>query len=227
MDLQFGSAIVSKPWGSEYMAYSNEDVALWVLHIREGESTSMHCHSEKTTGLVCFEGSVTVNFLADQRDMNAVSKVMIRRGLFHQTTSTSKGGSIVFEIESPNKKTDLLRLNDKYGRKSKSYEGKEFYSSKDEKCLQIKNPNKGASKSYLFRGKTLLVEHVVDIDVINSKKDDDLVFLLSGGIYRKIDGEHFVATRGGDVGYAKIMKQVSTQMDGLMPNTIILTIPNE
>ena len=66
MDLQFGSAIVSKPWGSEYMAYSNEDVALWVLHIREGESTSMHCHSEKTTGLVCFEGSVTVNFLADQ-----------------------------------------------------------------------------------------------------------------------------------------------------------------
>jgi hypothetical protein len=177
------------------------------------------------TGLVCLEGKIRVDFLADHKDMSAMSKVMIRRGLFHKTTAISKNGAVVLEIETPNMKNDLLRLNDKYGRESRSYEGKTFQSKKPKNALQIKNPPKGGSKTYIFRGRKLIVEHITDISVINNKKDDDLVFLLSGGIYKKIDNKKLVSTASGDVGYARIMKMVSRQMDGVMPNTIILTIP--
>lgn len=226
MEKQYNKIVVNKPWGREFLAYQNENVALWVLYIKHGESTSLHCHPTKTTGLVCFEGQIRVDFLADHRDMSALSKVMIRRGLFHKTTAVSKGGAIVLEIETPNMKSDLLRLNDKYGRESKSYEGKNFQSKRPKNALQIKNPPPGVSKTYIFRGRKLIVEHITDIGVINNKKDSDLVFLLSGGIYKKVDNRKLVSTISGDVGYAKIMKQVSCQMDGLMPNTIILTIPD-
>ena len=48
--------VVKKPWGYEYLAYENENVALWFLHIKHTHSTSLHCHPKKTTGLVLLDG---------------------------------------------------------------------------------------------------------------------------------------------------------------------------
>ena len=39
--------VVKKPWGYEYLAYENEHVALWFLHIKHTHSTSLHCHPKK------------------------------------------------------------------------------------------------------------------------------------------------------------------------------------
>ena len=33
MGSKYQDLIVEKPWGYEYLAYENEDVALWALHI--------------------------------------------------------------------------------------------------------------------------------------------------------------------------------------------------
>ena len=51
---------VTKPWGYEYLAYENDNVGVWILHIKEGESTSMHCHPNKDTGLIVLEGEVDI-----------------------------------------------------------------------------------------------------------------------------------------------------------------------
>ena len=40
---------------------------------------------------------------------------MIRRGLFHSTKAISDE-ALIFEIETPKDKHDLVRLNDSYGR---------------------------------------------------------------------------------------------------------------
>lgn len=222
MNNKYNKIQVLKPWGKEYLAYQNKEVALWVLHLNEKQSTSMHCHPTKTTGLVCVAGDITVSFLADCKPMQPLSKVMIRRGLFHKTEAHIH--SIIFEIESPNNKKDLLRLKDSYGRESKSYEGKNSEVKRTKDCLWIKEPKPGRSKTYTFFGKELVVENLKSLKQLKNKKDDDLIILLSGGFYKRVDKRKLVSTKAGDVGYFKIMKQVVKEMDGVCKNTIIMTI---
>jgi len=44
--------IVKKPWGFEYIFWSNKNVAFWVLMINPKQSTSMHSHILKKTYLI-------------------------------------------------------------------------------------------------------------------------------------------------------------------------------
>lgn len=216
----YNSNIVKKPWGYEYLAYENENVGLWFLYIAPGQSTSMHCHPKKTTGLVLLDGEAEVSFLADSRKLKSLDKVMIRRGLFHSTKAISDTGAFVFEIETPVDKQDLVRLNDKYGRASKPYEDSTFEEAKNQDCLWIKDEN----ATYDFANCTLKVEIIDSIDVINSKEDTDLIMFLKGGMVRNIEGVSHCVTIPGDVGFANIIKQVSNQLDGVVPSTIIMTI---
>ena len=48
----YKNKIVDKPWGYEYLIYENNLVALWLLHIKPNQKTSLHCHPKKTTGRV-------------------------------------------------------------------------------------------------------------------------------------------------------------------------------
>ena len=62
---QYKNVIVDKPWGYEYLAYENEHVGLWFLHIKKDHQTSLHCHPKKDTGLIVLDGAVDVSFLND------------------------------------------------------------------------------------------------------------------------------------------------------------------
>jgi quercetin dioxygenase-like cupin family protein len=216
----YNDNIVKKPWGYEYLAYENENVALWFLYIAPGQRTSMHCHPKKTTGLVLLDGKAEVSFLSDSRELKALDKVMIRRGLFHSTKAISDKGAFVFEIETPVDKQDLVRLNDQYGRASKPYEDNTFEEAKSQNCLWITDEN----KIYNFSNCILQVETIDNIDVINNKKDTDLIMFLKGGMIRNIESTSHCVTIPGDVGFANIIKQVSQQLDGVVPVTIIMTI---
>lgn len=220
----YDSNIVKKPWGYEYLAYENENVGLWFLHILKDQSTSMHCHPKKTTGLVVLDGGAEISFLADKRRLQSLDKVMIRRGLFHSTKALSENGALIFEIETPVDKQDLVRLNDQYGRASKPYEDSTFEELKTKNCLWIEDPILGESNLYQFAGCTLKVENINNINVINEKKDNDLLMFLKGGMIRIIDGISHCVTIPGDVGFANIVKQVSQQLDGVLPETILMTI---
>lgn len=225
--MSYESTIVKKPWGYEYLAYENEDVGLWFLHIDKDQQTSMHCHPKKTTGLVLLDGEAEISFLADKRVISSLDKVMIRRGLFHSTKALSEGGAFIFEIETPKEKHDLVRLNDSYGRASKPYEDSSFESHKTQECLWIEEPSLGESINYKFANCNLLIETIDSIDVINNKSDKDLIMFLKGGLQRNIDNAQHLVTIPGDVGYGEIIKQVSAQLDGVASKTIIMTITKD
>lgn len=216
--------IVNKPWGYEYLVYENEDVGLWFLYIAPGQNTSMHCHPKKTTGLVLLDGEAEVSFLADKRHMKGLDKVMIRRGLYHSTKSICDKGAFVFEIETPKDKHDLVRLTDRYGRESQSYEDSTHEIPKLEDCLWISEPKLNESFLYEFANCKLKVETIDDIQVINNKEDDDLMMFLKGGLIKTINNISHCVTIPGDVGFGRIVKQVSTKLDGIIPGTIIITI---
>ena len=98
--MSYENNIVKKPWGYEYLMYENEKVALWFLHIKNGEKTSMHCHPNKTTGLVLLDGEAEVSFLSNKNKLTPLSKIMIRKGLFHSTQAISNGGAYILENEN-------------------------------------------------------------------------------------------------------------------------------
>ena len=98
--MQYKKTIVKKPWGYEYLVYKNDKVALWFLYIASDHQTSMHCHPNKTTGLILLDGEAELSFLGNTFKLKPASKTMIRQGLFHSTKATSKDGAFVFEIET-------------------------------------------------------------------------------------------------------------------------------
>ncbi len=118
----FSNLIVRKPWGHEYLLYSSDVVAVWVLCIRGGCETSMHCHVAKRTALVVLQGRVTCSTLRMSWQFKIGQGVLLEKGVFHGTCALSKTGAILVEIETPPNKYDLIRLTDKYGRAHKGYE---------------------------------------------------------------------------------------------------------
>lgn len=117
---------VMKPWGSEYLLYSGISSALWVLSLREGQMTSMHCHQYKSTCLVVARGAVMCATLGGSVRRNVGDVLCIDAGVFHQT-GAPEGDAVVIELETPPAKNDLLRLHDIYGRAGSCYEGSAAY----------------------------------------------------------------------------------------------------
>lgn len=119
----YRNKVVLKPWGYEYLVLENQHVAVWFLHIKNGHSTSMHCHPAKKTCLILLSGGALCNTFEHRNYLNSVGAVVIDKAVFHSTKALSEGGIDVIEIETPPNKTDLVRLNDAYGREFSGYEG--------------------------------------------------------------------------------------------------------
>jgi hypothetical protein len=216
-------SIVKKPWGLEYLAYQNTEVAIWILHINKNQSTSMHCHPQKTTGLVVMDGIAEISFLADKRILNSLDKVMIRRGLFHSTKALTD--LILLEIETPNDKQDLVRLKDKYGRETKAYEDESFEVPKKEDCLWINEPTKNEVPiETSFANCNLVIKEINSTKQILNYEDSDILIFLCGGMIRNIDSKSHLVTVPGDVGFADVVKQVALELDGVKEKTLVLSI---
>ena len=118
----YSKVVVRKPWGYEYLIYQNDLVAVWILHIKRGFQTSMHCHPNKKTSLVVLSGKAKCSILHKDTEVEAGDGLLIDKGVFHSTESLSEEGIFVMEIETPVNKRDLVRFKDKYGREGKGYE---------------------------------------------------------------------------------------------------------
>lgn len=119
----YRSKIVVKPWGYEYIVFENEKTAVWLLFISKGNATSMHCHLEKKTSLIILSGTAMSNTLDARNYLRGGDALILDKGVFHSTKVLSSEGMFLLEIESPPAKTDLVRLEDKYGREASGYEG--------------------------------------------------------------------------------------------------------
>lgn len=115
--------VVLKPWGHEFLVFENEHVAIWFLHIKEAFATSMHCHPGKRTSLILLAGRAFCNTLNHRIFLDAADAAVFEKGVFHSTKAQSAEGIDLIEVETPPQKTDLVRLNDGYGRQTMGYEG--------------------------------------------------------------------------------------------------------
>ena len=213
--------IVKKPWGYEYLMYENDKVALWFLHIKNGERTSMHCHPNKTTGLVLLDGEVEVSFLSNKNKLTPLSKIMIRKGLFHSTQAISEGGAYVLEIETPVDKQDLVRFQDSYGRQGKPYEDSTYEYPKADECVWLEEPAAEQKIEYRAGNATLKIHNITDVNFFNSFEEEKNIMFLKGGI---ITDYNINVAAAGDVVNTSVLKKLIKVFSSLQDNTIVMVM---
>jgi rfaE bifunctional protein nucleotidyltransferase chain/domain len=125
--IDYSNKINDKPWGKEYLAYQNEKIGIWVLHINKDQETSLHCHFKKDTILIPLVNSFKINLFNSFKILNLFEPLYIPRNTFHGLHSYVDN-SIIMEIEiytdkvEYTDKNDLLRIKDIYGRDKTNYE---------------------------------------------------------------------------------------------------------
>lgn len=220
----FKDVYVKKPWGYEYLIYENNYAALWLLYIKKGESTSLHSHPKKTTGLILLNGKAKLDFINDSKIIEAPKKEMFRRGLFHKTTALSKDGVFVLEIENPNDKKDLVRLNDNYGRSKKGYEKKKSFIPKEDDMIWIDESEITDFKEFKYRDISFIISKISKTEELAQFKDTEIIMFLRGGLYKEIENKKVFVTVPGDIGVNNIIQQVGKNMDSLSEDTLVLTL---
>lgn len=156
--VKYNDLIVKKPWGYEYLVFENEHVAIWLLQIIRKRRTSMHCHPRKRTGLVLLAGNATCSHVSGSIELDVMDAVMIDEGAFHSTEASnslpiqpqSENGIWVMEIESPPLKTDLVRMDDAYGRAGAGYEGEDHMVHIAKECLKFEEPSGSGTQQLRF-----------------------------------------------------------------------------
>ena len=113
--IDYDNIRVKKPWGHEIQRYHNEKIAVWWLYIHSGQQTSMHCHTGKTTMIFVVGGVGTLHTLAGSHEIGTGEMVIIEAGAFHQSAANDNA-LVLYELETPPVKRDLVRLHDSYGR---------------------------------------------------------------------------------------------------------------
>ena len=176
--MDYTDIVVKKPWGKEYLCYRNSEVAIWYLHIEKDKSTSMHCHPNKNTGFVVLEGKAKLSFLRNSIDLEGLDKIHIFRSRFHSTKAITD--SFIFEIETPEDKHDLVRLEDAYGRAGTDYEGKSFHTPKDDSCFWINEAPTPVVQE--INGCYVTHVEISDKEQILGAKEDEVFVVTNGGI---------------------------------------------
>ena len=183
--LEFTDVMVRKPWGYEYLMFQNGSIGIWALHINQGMQTSLHCHPRKKTGLVLVAGEAQIGFLNNATRLKAVSKLMIRPGLFHSTKAVSPGGVDLIEVETPPDKVNLVRLDDVYGREDQPYEGPDAQLPLLDDCIRLDIPSICQRLEYNMNGCELIVERVDSLAPLKLYAKDDLLLVIEGGIFSR------------------------------------------
>jgi len=132
-DFDYSRVVVPKPWGYEYLWFQNSSVAIWMLHLKPGCSTSLHCHARKRTSLIVMEGNVLCSTIDDRYHLKEGEAAVLEPCVFHSSQAISKENVFLMEVETPPLKGDLLRSKDAFGRSGKAYESSSQYSTELEK----------------------------------------------------------------------------------------------
>lgn len=175
------NGVYRKPWGWEFEACFSSSFSLWILCINPNNQTSLHCHVKKTTGYIVLEGRVEVEFLSSKLVFGAGDSINLRPGVFHRTRAL-ESKAFVLEIESPNNKDDLLRLEDGYDRNNNliDHEDKIYDKSLNEFQLLVKSQLNTENSIGIQIGSVYLKVIRDSINKVIESKDWDLISLLDG-----------------------------------------------
>ena len=182
-NIDYSSIIVKKPWGYEYLFFSNNNIAITILCIEKNEGTSLHCHPNKTTSLYVLDGEIKFKTLNKNIILKSGQSTFIDKAVFHKSTAI-KEGTYLMEIETPVNKQDLIRLKDNYGREGKGYEKKNSYSFNTNNYNYLSfDSSKSEHNRKKFFGKSSL--SLRSINKNNNKKNieeiktEDLIMILN------------------------------------------------
>jgi mannose-6-phosphate isomerase-like protein (cupin superfamily) len=119
--ISYKDLIIKKPWGFEFLFFSESNISGWILYIQKMSSTSFHCHITKDTPMIVLKGKVIIKTADNIYHLEKADYIHIPKGKFHSIEA--EVDSIVCEFEIQPNKTDLMRINDRYGRNQQGYEG--------------------------------------------------------------------------------------------------------
>lgn len=179
----FENLVVEKPWGYEYVIYSNKKLCITYLNILHNHSTSLHCHPSKKTGFILLSGTVEIQLgFYNRENSSAPSKTIIRPGLFHATKALSQNGAIILELETPIDKNDIVRFKDNYGREKDDYQGSSQLTEITKDNLIFEEPDFNSSKKYVIGGVEILLEKHKDMKILSERSLDTIISIIDGGI---------------------------------------------
>lgn len=118
----FENCVVLKPWGHEFQVFDNGRSSVWMLCIKPGQGTSVHCHFGKNALFVPLAGTSIVRTNADVHRLTFPAAIDVDRYVFHAVGNGGDDDLWMIEVETPSDKHDLFRLRDSYGR-PQGYEG--------------------------------------------------------------------------------------------------------
>lgn len=189
----YSNKLVKKPWGYEYVIYNSLNrMAITYVHIDSKKSTSLHCHPKKKTGFIIVKGTALVQigiYKKNKKKFKSLSRLVVRPGLFHSLKAVSKNGMSALEFETPYNKADLIRFEDKYGRKNKSYEGSEFTSSIKDNLMKFKKPKKNKKNVYKLDDVVITLERTKNFKNLSTKDSSSSTAILEGKILDKKNQE--------------------------------------
>jgi|TARA_Y100000031_G_scaffold43741_1_gene50186 mannose-6-phosphate isomerase-like protein (cupin superfamily) len=220
----YKNKVVLKPWGHEYLIFENEHAAAWFLHIKYGHSTSMHCHPQKKTSLILLSGNAICNTFEQRNYLESIDSIILEKAVFHSTKALSPDGIDVIEIETPPDKTDLVRLNDEYGRASYGYEGMSEMHTEDLdkfKYFYFETSDMCNCKAYASS------DYSVSLEVVPEKSRLDICEIQGDALYSIFKGQVFNSAGipvldVGDTEYGHALK--SKDALGVSDKTIFLKV---
>ena len=183
----YENSYVIKPWGSEYVIYQDkEKIGLTLLKIKPNKETSLHCHSEKKTGFIILNSKAKVQigiYKKNTFDYGPNSRLVFRPGLFHKLKNPSKKKNLyILELETPYKKIDVIRFQDKYGRKAKPYEGINSLKKINRNQLIFKKPKKNSKAMYNLQNIKITLKYINNSKQIENYKKNSTTAILDGSI---------------------------------------------
>jgi len=183
--IDYMKKVNDKPWGKEYLAYQNEHVGIWILHVDKGQETSLHCHFKKDTILVPLCNGFKILLYNTFKILDMFELLYVPRNTFHGIHSYAND-SILMEIEvytdqvTYTDKNDLLRLRDVYGRDKTKYETSvEERTSNEGETMNFHSPGR------FHLGKTTVtVTRVTQLDELHSAvRSYERICILQGKLF--------------------------------------------
>lgn len=203
----YDNVIVKKPWGYEYLIFQNKILAIWLLNIKPGGHTSLHCHPMKKTGLIILSGVAEIELgFYETVTLSTSGKLMIRPGLFHATRTISSDDAILLELETPIDKEDLVRFKDEYGRQEKPYEGTDSMIELTDEFIKFMQPELNKPILYKFGEVNITIEKWTEINSIVGRPRDTIFAILDGGLISK-SGKFVLSA--GDIVYSDTIDKLS------------------
>ena len=184
--INYDNSKILKPWGEEYNIFRNKKkLAITYLKLKKGESTSVHCHPKKKTGFLILAGIAEVQLGIYKKNIfryRPMSILVLRPGLFHKIKASNKGDLYALEIETPYIKTDLIRMEDNYGRKNNGYESLNKSVRLTENDVTFNTPLLKKTNKYLLNDIKIEISYFSSFEKFNSFDDKSVSIILDGNI---------------------------------------------